>query len=254
MSSTAFPNADALTWFSGFPVNCVFLSPHSDDICFSLGGLIIGCRLTGTLVTLFSQSVHTRQIPVPVDGRESLRDVVTRLRRDEDESYASSQGFSRIDFGFPEPAVRGIRPFGPIDRDMLDDLRPQFLDRVVQLSKPAGNYHNPPVLFTPLGVGRHVDHLWVKECVATNIKLLSKYYRVAFYEELPYACVPDARDRALAEAREQLGIPLRLNLTWKCYGEILVKKQASISLYRSQAGVFPSELQAAEESLWLVNA
>jgi LmbE family N-acetylglucosaminyl deacetylase len=175
--------------------SAAILSPHFDDACFSLGGFL--AHLPGShLITVFTQGRHL--------ARESLKGftadpkAVHGIRDREDAGFAASLGLRRHDLGCEEPALRGRRPG---DLSGLDDDRRQIrrpvLDCLLRLGRACGPR---PLLFAPLGVGRHVNHRAVAAIVLELLPQLAAQYDVFLYEDLPYASNPLARLAALRRA------------------------------------------------------
>ena len=99
----------------------IYLSPHHDDVCFSLGHL--ACQTGGTLLNAFTISHYTA---APVDlpqGRDARIGFVSDLRRQEDLRFAETAGLSRHDLRLSEPPVLGLKPFDPAGMDLeVQDL------------------------------------------------------------------------------------------------------------------------------------
>ena len=97
--------------------------------------------------------------------------------------------------------------------------------------------------YAPLGVGRHVDH----QIVHTAARhLLTLGYRLAFYEDYPYAESPGATDAVVlavgAEAWRMEAIPLG--------PEDLAAKVSAIDYYRTQLSSLFDGAQAMPNRVW----
>lgn len=202
----------------------VVLSPHFDDACFSLGGLLE--RLGRGLVV----NIFTRGLFAPGDrsGIAADPDNVHRLRDAEDLAFAQKCGLSRIDLKADEPVLRGRRPNDA--RGIVEDIasiRVALLQTLEGLDRISGVKR---ALFAPLGIGRHANHRAVATLVQGNIAELSRSFQIYLYEDLPYAYNPVQRLKALARARSgntMLGSRHVLPVPWK-------KKRELASLYPSQ--------------------
>ena len=87
----------------------IFLSPHNDDVCFSLAGLAE--RTGGDLVSIFTLSEYVASpIPLPTDRARRMA-AITALRREEDTRFAQAAGLVRHDLALAEPPVTGLGPF-----------------------------------------------------------------------------------------------------------------------------------------------
>src|SRR5205814_6973835 len=56
-----------------------------------------------------------------------------------------------------------------------------------------------PWLFCPSGIGGHVDHVAIRLVIVQHYDRLAALYRLAFYEDLPYASQPRARLAGLSQ-------------------------------------------------------
>ena len=91
----------------------IFLSPHPDDIAYSCYGPLVNPpvpRLDSSLIlTVFSVSRHaTGEL-----GRRGCQHEVTRVRKAEDETFASSVGCRLLSLDFPDSSVRNETNDGP---------------------------------------------------------------------------------------------------------------------------------------------
>jgi len=99
-------------------------------------------------------------------------------------------------------------------------------------------------LYTPLGVGRHVDHRIVRRAAERSGRALT------YYADFPYAQNPEAVEAVLAEGEWQAELTMLSE-------EALEAKLAAIACYRSQIDTFWSDaaemgvaVRAFEEQYW----
>ena len=140
-------------------IDAVLISPHDDDVPFSLGGALLDARFDkGIIVTLFSVSKCT------IDDREDDVDCVTQIRKAENQQFYCALGSKirlinsdRLD----APLRLGIREEDVFNTELSgseDERREaEQLRQTLELMKPKRG-----VLFAPLGLGEHVDHLLVQ--------------------------------------------------------------------------------------------
>lgn len=171
----------------------VYLAPHSDDICFSLGALA-AARRAGTLLTVFSQSRFMQDAEA---ARAAGVPGVTRLRMAEDAEFARRAGLQARWLGLPEAQVRGVPIFGDARIDTLQRQLAAILLRALKGPTIGMRALPRPWLFCPLGIGRHRDHLAVRGAVLSLLAELNQHYRVGFYEDLFYAADCEARRRVI---------------------------------------------------------
>ncbi|MES2633361.1 MAG: hypothetical protein V4669_10350 [Pseudomonadota bacterium] len=193
----------------------IYLSPHSDDVCFSLGAFA-SRRRAGVLLTVFSVSDYRTGKPDPEVVRAggsrpgSLRAgeagvlATTLVRMTEDEAFAGRCGLQPQWLRLKDAQARGQAPFGASDAREIARSLEQPLMRAL-LAPTVGRKAEPrPWLFCPAGIGGHVDHVAVLMLVASQIDALEKHYRIAFYEDLPYASNPSTRDAAWQLLRQSV--------------------------------------------------
>jgi LmbE family N-acetylglucosaminyl deacetylase len=215
----------------------LYLSPHSDDICFSLGALAHK-RHIGTLLTILPISNYALTLP---DRARPSADDVTRARKAEDMAFARSCGLTA---GFLD--LRCIRHLGRSSRDL--GWVEENAQRIEPVLIKAINDHAAPIkpglrpwLFCPGGIGGHIDHVAVRIVVARNFDRLARRYRIGFYEDLHYASQALVRAMGLAALLE--GLPGRTlqRHAWPLR-ELAGTKLALIGLYPSQFNEPPQSL------------
>jgi len=224
-------------FFNTYPLGCsiadlmnIYLSPHHDDVCFSIGWL--AATRGGELVNLFTDSVHGLN-PSAADAARHSGETNSARRRREDARFTEAVGLGTHDLDLPDVAD-GADPF---DLTAIDDeierlgarLVPYLLDLLPQDSTPAS-----ATLYCPMGVGAHRNHLSAFWAVRRAYDRLSPRCSVQLYEELPYASIGWIRQRDVAAMRNALAghglVPMQVPLT----PAELQKKLEWISYYESQ--------------------
>lgn len=197
--------------------HAVFLSPHHDDICFSLGALIHRLQ-TGILLNVFSRSGHVARRDLapkelaapdmealgqspPSEAGGAWVNWVTQWRKDEDQTFAQACGLRSVQLDLPEAPLRGQDPFK--GHSTANDARNVEAALMAALNDLAPKDKSiRPWLFCPAGIGGHIDHLLVRDAVLQKIEDLRRLYRIAFYEDLHYASDRRKRWRGLADFRD----------------------------------------------------
>lgn len=234
------------------PSPCVFLSPHLDDAAFSCGGLLssLSGRARSVVVSVFTEAApppHTlatrsflRQAGVP-DALE-----LYARRRSEDEKALGSLGCDVVHLGLQDALFRRRKVSAAVpswmrravpelvhryptyrldiargrisgsDREMIAAVARE----VAALVRDVG----AGVVFLPLGVGRHVDHL------ITRIAGQDLPTRKIYYAEAPY-CFTQSPDGAYL-ARRQLG-------PWTFAGDPEAKRALMLQYATQVSAVFP---------------
>ena len=206
----------------------VYLSPHCDDIAFSIGRFT-QARGKGRLVTLFSRSAFTSK---PGLGDLSA-DAVTALRQAEERRFAEVCGLALTHFDLPEAPLRG---FKPTEHEKAAAqtvaLGPAIIPKLLTLGEERSAAERP-WLFAPAAIGGHLDHAILLLLIAANRVALERRFRLAFYEDLPYAVWHEARVEGLQRFRSLFGL-----LGWRRYsfplGTDIQTKLDLMNLYASQ--------------------
>lgn len=157
----------------------IALSPHSDDVAFSLGGMIINDMLNELhVVTIFSVSSCTESdIDEPID-------VITHMRKQEDRDFFYSVSkdiaVSHMDM-LDAPLRLGISE----DQVFSISCPENGCKESVSIYNHIKSIYNPnTLLIAPLAIGGHIDH-WIVRNAA--LKLADEGYPIALYEDLPYS-------------------------------------------------------------------
>jgi len=216
----------------------IYLSPHYDDICFSLAHP--AGRFHGVLVNLYTRCRYVAAaIDLPVDETARV-EAVSRLRREEDRRFAETTRLTRHDLGLSEPALLGRH-----SRDLADlggevaalsaCLMPVLSDLLPNGGPGAAN------LFCPMGIGGHRNHVTTLMVVRAAYDALRTRCTVFLYEDLPYASQPGVREAGLRRAAEVFA-GCRLTSTVLALDSAeAARKMDLIGLYASQHGTPPRE-------------
>lgn len=164
-------------------VKTLFVAPHPDDICFSLGALASKVTCPKHLLSVFTVSAWSE--PSWTGGRD--QESVTEAKRSEDMQFASATGFEYHAAGLPDPSVRRV----PTGRGAVYDTRYKsgdegvFQARVERAILRLMDRHEFDVLVGPMGLGAHIDHLIVNAAVRSVLRKRPVFG--VYYEDLPYA-------------------------------------------------------------------
>jgi hypothetical protein len=185
--------------------SAIFVSPHFDDICFSLAHSLRGMRLgRKTLINVFTRSddVSNRDVLRRLKGLKGKEriDTISRLRNEEDDAFAGAFGFDKINLDFEDADVVAGTEKEPGKHYGGIELEIQLVtERLAPLLHELTERERDPVIFAPLAVGKHRNHLSTFDAVVASAKTLPPHALV-FYEELPYATMPGALDKRLTES------------------------------------------------------
>ena len=244
--------------FAGISQHDLYLSPHFDDICFSLGGFVAR-RRQGILLTFFSNSIHVaKHTDDPGRAISNRLPVISALRREEDLAFAQEVGLHQVVAGLDEATFRGRNSWdterSADDAVLLNHRAMNSIIAAVQ-SRPI---NTRPWLYCPMGIGGHIDHVTILRIVMKNYDALQAVYRIGFYEDLHYASNWRARVAGLARFRN-----LVARLTPKRSMHLIEDTQHKlklVNLYRSQFTQPPSSIRRftpklffpspAHEAIW----
>ena len=156
----------------------ILVSPHHDDAAFSVGAMAALGMLEGPvlLVTVFSLSQFAPFLP-----RTRSVDEITAHRSDEDSRFASFIGATTKNLGLADAPLRF--PGEELDSLISDAEADTVLVPALALQlQELVTAHCSNVLLSPMGHGRHVDHLTVRAaCDAVT------GCEVRYYIDQPYA-------------------------------------------------------------------
>ncbi|TPM41928.1 hypothetical protein [Mesorhizobium sp. B2-3-4] len=209
----------------------LYLAPHFDDICFSLGAFVHR-RRQGMLLTLFSRSAYVaRPRTIAAEGDERIA-VISNLRQREDLTFAREAGLTSRFGGLDEAPLRGRGPFEAARADEDARLLGDAVIDAIFAARPEEPGGRRPWLFCPMAIGGHLDHLVVLKTVLRHHEALRTRWRIAFYEDLHYAAAWRARADGLLRF-QSLAASLRLRRSFWPIGEA-AGKLALVALYPSQ--------------------
>ncbi len=215
----------------------VYLAPHCDDIAFSIGHFA-RARGRGRLVTVFTRSAFT--LRPDLAGLPAER--VTEMRQAEDRRFALACGLTHCDLELPEAPLRGFEPINrAMARQEAERLASSIVPRLLALAEERSPSQRP-WLFAPMGVGGHLDHAILLHLIASNRAALTWRFRLAFYEDLPYAVWYKERVRGRARFRALFGKMGWRRIAFRL-GSAVPDKLALMSLYESQHAA-PPEISA----------
>lgn len=150
----------------------IYLSPHFDDIAFSLSTKI---QAGGTILDVFTISNY-------VENACCLDKDVSDIRKREEKSYVKTNDLKYEMLKLPDSGLNGC-PFSryhvvPINTKLEKEL----LDAIFKLNTKS----KIDTLFCPMGVGKHLDHLQLFLIIQKHYVELKKEFNIVFYAEVPY--------------------------------------------------------------------
>ncbi|QXH33890.1 PIG-L deacetylase family protein [Pseudomonas muyukensis] len=158
------------------------LSPHCDDIAYSLAGRLLSGAERGQhvrLLTIFSQS---RFAPYAPTLRSQAQ--ISRWRQAEEARFCDALHLAHECLDLAEAPLRG---YPDVDSLFIaDGATPEDpeLERLEQRLRQRLEQARPARVYAPLGVGGHIDHLLTRRAAQ---RVFAAICPLLFYEDLPYA-------------------------------------------------------------------
>lgn len=160
-------------------IKTLLVSPHSDDIAFSIGGTLLQNIFNRPIlmVTIFTKSNYSPCINI------YKSDTITKVRHLEDIEFADKLEIGFQNFDFSEPLLRGYRrkEIFANKNPASDPIYPEVYSALSELIKSS----QCELIVSPMGLGNHIDHN-----IACNICCRiakENNIRIVFYEDLHYA-------------------------------------------------------------------
>ena len=210
----------------------VYLSPHNDDVCFSIGHL--ASRFRGDLVNLFTRSSYVAvDMELPSDAWARV-EVISRLRQQEDQLFAEAARLARHDLGLLEPALLGRGPFDLASLEIeVTDLSARLMPFLLSMLPGEGD-PSMASLYCPMGIGGHRNHVSTLLAVRNAYDTLRRRCTVFLYEDLHYASDPRARQDGVRRATNLFAGTRLSPIVLPIVSDEAERKMQFISLYASQ--------------------
>jgi len=215
------------------------MSPHLDDAVLSCGALLahLAARHLITVATVFTAAAPP---PWSLPARRQLRALggadaedFFAQRRAEDRDVLAGFGAAAVHLGFRDALFRRARRGPAYPTFRFDAARGRVASCDAGLAAEVSarvneiaQGHEAGVIFAPLGVGRHVDHLITRQAACD----LAGRIQIVYYSDFPYSqtAAPDP------------GFVRRAGLVPQPWLSGRAENASRIAGYRSQfAGLFP---------------
>ncbi len=239
----------------------IYLSPHLDDAVLSCGGAIHRHAAAGDpvlVITFLTGEASAHGVAGPLSPFALLQHNYwgdpprpMALRRAEDVAALTLLKADWYHVGYLDAVYRADAAgrwlytdldtlLGPVQPgDPLASAQADLVTQVLGFTRHAAG----PVIYAPLGVGRHVDHRIVH---AAALQLIRRGCHVAFYEDYPYAGRPGASEEALAAAGAE---NWRLEVIPLAPADVAAKVKA-VDYYRSQLDTLFRGTEAMPSQVW----
>jgi LmbE family N-acetylglucosaminyl deacetylase len=181
----------------------IFFSPHLDDAVLSCGALINKICRTGQIalvINIFSASPPPESLSIAAlayfEECELGADAMIR-RKEEDAAALSYLGCQVQYLEFYESLHRtdekGQFLYSKKENIFTDNLKNEALliERLAIEFSLLLNDEKDAVLYSPLGIGTHIDHLLTRAAVEKAITKTG--FDLLYYEDIPYVCCLPAK-------------------------------------------------------------
>lgn len=189
----------------------IFISPHLDDAVLSCGGLIANLcsRYRIEVWTLFcGRPIWPRRSPLvkwlhSVSNARSASELL-RTRKEEDKNASKILGASTLHFSFLDCVYRLKTLAMPLyPNSCIGEVDSKDQSLVEKIFRSVKNrVRADDIIFCPLGVGNHVDHIVTRRAIARIEDI-----EVGYYQDIPYAVTtPDTDKLDYSMQRVQLSL------------------------------------------------
>ncbi|NDK97572.1 PIG-L deacetylase family protein [Photorhabdus bodei] len=202
------------------------ISPHPDDIAYSIGGFVSQLASVSTLevVTVFTQS----RWALPKSLRDAGSSVISKVRVKEEQTFCQNFKMKLYPLGLSDSSLSGYddgneRQLQFTQGQLTDDIRASIvLEKLQQVLAES----SPDIVIAPAAIGHHIDHQIVHHAICS---LQNHQWQLAFYEDLPYTAefTLDILEKQLTERKFSILEAISIDQT-------LADKYAALSNYASQ--------------------
>lgn len=201
---------------------CIFISPHFDDICFSMDGLLQNLKeYKKTMINIFTKSYYIRRMSMPYSNQLERMELISEIRRNEDAIFCSNYNITQINLEFFEASTKSI-----VNKQQDND---SIYKRLVEII----DFDEEQLIFIPMGIGNHEDHLQIFN-IFKNIVSEKTRTKFVIYEDLPYAHVRNDRYLRIGELSNFLVANGFKNYNLHLNRKVILQKRKDIMLYESQ--------------------
>lgn len=209
------------------------ISPHPDDACFALAGLLLKSNINNQIINVFSRKKYSRSSSF-IDGE------IEQVIKEEDRAACKFVKADVINLDINDAQYRGyvhLRDFLNVTWEKVicrENERNVFMLVKQKLQLYVLDYLDG-YIGIPLACSHHVDHLLVRQAMIEILKQHSfSINNLFFYEDMPYSIRNAAGiETAIEECRSQGFILRERKVDITSY---INEKETCIRFYKSQIG------------------
>lgn len=200
----------------------VLLSPHPDDIAYSLGGSVylIPPNCHSIIITVFNKSIYVSESSTNLNKQN-----ITLLRKREELSYADRIGVQQFFLNFPDASILGYTAQSELQGNYKDKRFKYVCSKIDNLLCSI----SPDLIFCPIAIGKHIDHRIVFE--AAYLSFLKNKWNMLYYEDLPYVYYADKVDLTTLTVDK---LKTKTSTIFCDITEVIEKKRSNLFIYQSQ--------------------
>lgn len=237
----------------------IYLSPHQDDVGFSLGSLI-SKEKQGYLINIFNITDHLPSTPSFI-SQNDLRQYVSNIRDAEDRKFAELCELDRINLNFQDACLSLKNPFDLTGIQIeVEKVQSLLSSHLTALSSQILN--EKWKLYCPMGIGGHRNHVATLLAIHTEYSKLQSHFNIYFYEDLPYAY--DIKKRTLGlqqfnelfKGRSMQRYEMPLSTADALHKQALLestyKSQLDFYLHAMKSSTQDQEIENQFEAIWVI--
>lgn len=152
----------------------IYLSPHYDDIAFSVSSRI---QAGGIVLDVFTISNYVENEKC-LDGNLT----VSEIRKNEEMNFVKHNKLKYKIMKLQDSGIDG----SPFSRYHKIPINKKLEKELLKTIHGLNLKNKIDTIFCPLGVGKHLDHLQLFLIIQKHYKELKKFFNVVFYAEIPY--------------------------------------------------------------------
>jgi hypothetical protein len=214
-------------------LNNIFLSPHNDDICFSIGSLVHSLK-SGHLINIFTISKYLINQNYKNKINNNAVKQITNIRNKEDIKFAKFCKLKRHDLKIKDTSVTGI---GDCSKKKLKFQIALLEKKLIPLLFKLYDKDKINIIYCPMAIGGHENHMSTLITMTKNFKIFEKKMNFLFYFDLPYSSNEKIRKMYFLEFK--MNTKKKKYLIQKKKVDNIKKKLLMLRFYKSQHLIYP---------------
>lgn len=205
----------------------IFISPHFDDICFSLAGFIQTLNKDDEkiIINIFTKSNYIRRMKLENLNFNMKINLVSEIRRNEDLNFCKKYKIKQVNLDFFESSLQN---------EFKQEIETIKNSLSININNIIKNSNNKQInIYFPLGVGNHKDHI-LTFTLGKNLMTEFPKLKFYFYCDLPYSHKYKDFKNKLNELNSFLKENNLQQVVYKLSFKQIINKLKAILFYESQ--------------------